>query len=389
MLSAAYIITSSDTAVFRIKAGVRSDDWVFEEIHLLAAEKVLLRILEREPSIAKGQQGDTLTEAINTPKGHCLEAFLNYCLRQVRLYNKRKEPGSRFWKHIQHVFDSQLSQCRNDNFEFSALAGAYLPNLIYLNQAWVTRNINKIFSNHYEANWRCAMEGYAYVNKVHKSIYDLLKKHGHFEKALDVEFEDALFREKIIQSITVGYLRGNEKLTGSKSLFAEILRRWNQKVISEVISFFWMLRDTKLDEQTRQLVLDFWKWCYEKISGHEDSNTQVLADLNLLTVFLREVSEENKKWLLQSSPFVDERHHSSFLLEYLEKLVDQSPEEVAAVYLQMLTRTTPGYREQDIRSIVEKLYRKGVQEKANDISNHYARKGYPELLRDIYKQHIG
>jgi len=104
-------------------------------------------------------------------------------------------------------------------------------------------------------------------------------------------------------------------------------------------------------------------------------------------VFLNKISNENKDWLLQSAPYVDEAHHSSFFLEYLDRLVDQSAEQVADVYLKMLTRTTPTYNENEVRSIVEKLYQKGLTNKANDICNEYARRGLPELLRDTYDRY--
>jgi hypothetical protein len=90
-------------------------------------------------------------------------ALVNYSLRQARLSDKRENNHEVFWDRIQPVFDRELGQCRGINFEFSALAGRFLPNLFYLSKEWVRTNTDLIFSLSYEANWRCAMQGHAYV----------------------------------------------------------------------------------------------------------------------------------------------------------------------------------------------------------------------------------
>jgi hypothetical protein len=371
-----------------IKAGTSEDQSLFEDKNLPKVETILFTLVQREVPTATGEEGDTLTEAINTPKGRSLEALFHYALYKARLYKEKKEKNSlnRAWKTIQHVFDHELEQCKDTNIEFSAIAGAYLLNLFYLSETWVRSHFNEIFSADYPINWRSALEGYAYVNIVNPDIYKLLRKHGHFRRALNRDFKNPRIREIIIQNITVGYLRAYERLTGEKSLFAEILKQWRQTDISEVVSFFWMLRDARPKIKTQKRILDFWKWCYKKIDGNEESNRKILSDLNLLTVFLKAISKEHKEWLFQSAPYVDEAHHSSFFLEYMDRLVNHNPREIAEVYLKMLTGTVPTYKESDVRSIVKKLYESGLTQQANAISNEYARRGLPELLRDLFDQ---
>jgi hypothetical protein len=377
-------ITSAISSL--IQAGVKDDEWAFEERHLAPAEQIILGILDKEPLTARGQSGDALTDAMNTPRGRCLEAFFNYALRQNRLLDKRREDRRPLLQRIHPVFDRELQLCQGKNFEFSALAGAYLPNLLYLNRSWTEQNIDKIFSLDYELNWRCAMEGYAYVNTVYDDIYKILKEHAHYQKALDTEFEDSHVRETVIQNICVAYLRGIEDL--KEGLFAKLLREWRQDDISEIIRFFWMFRDEDLKQETRNLILSFWRWCYEKITGHEDEHGAILSDLTLLTLFLSDTSEEQRGWLLQASPYVDERHNSSFFLEYLDGLADRTPEAVAEIFLKMLTVTAPEYKKEDIQSIVRKVYEAGMKAKANEICDAYARQGSYETLRAFTKSTI-
>ncbi|MBI1927550.1 hypothetical protein HYR99_25320 [Candidatus Poribacteria bacterium] len=369
-----------------IKAGVQSDEWAFEETHLPTAERVILRILEKEPSRAEGRDGDALTEAMNTPKGRCLEALINFSLRP-RLADKQKNDHSDFWAHIQPAFDRELDLCENDNLEFSALAGMYLPNLYDLSKDWVTANIDRIFSVDYPENWRCAMEGYSHTVP-YKEIHRLLREHGHLKRGLETDFKNPNVRKKLIQHISVAYLWGLESLSGEQSLFAKILREWHQDDITEIIFFFWRNRESvKREESVSTLILDFWKWCYERIREHEEENAEILSNLNRLAAFLTEISDEQKSWLMPSAPYVDDRYHDLYFLEYLNPLTDNNPEAVADVYIEMLTRTVPTIMHENIRSIVEKLYKAGLREKANYIANAYACKGYPDLLRALYEQY--
>ena len=268
------------------------------------------------------------------------------------------------------------------------MAGWYLPNLYYLSTDWIAENINQIFSIDYDINWRCAMEGYSYFRGVDDAIYHILRKHGHLTRGLQTDFRNPNVRKKLIQDISVAYLRGLETLPNETSLFAKVLQAWRREDISEIILFFSKNHIAiKLEDSTHALVLDFWRWCYEKIHGQEKENAEILSDLNLLAVFLKEgISEEQKSWLIQSAPYVEERYHSWRFLEYLNALVDKNPEAVADIYIEMLTRTVPDMRE-EVRSIVEKLYQAGLREKTNHIANEYGRKGYSDLLRDLYEQY--
>jgi len=371
-----------------IKAGVQNNEWAFAETHLPTAERIILRILEKEPSTAEGRDGDALTEAMNTPKGRCLEALINISLRQARLTDKQKNDYSDFWAHIQSTFDHELEQCKNANFEFSALAGMYLPHLHDLSTEWVEANIDRIFSSvDYPENWRCAMEGYSHTAP-YKEIHRLLREHGHLKRGLETDFKNSEVRTKLIQHVSVTYLWGLESLSGEQSLFAKILREWRQEDISTIIFLFWEnYNDIKGEDRAYALILDFWKWCYERIQGHEEENAGVLSDLNLLAAFLTEISDEQKSWLMQSAPYVNDRYHDLYFLEYLNVLADKNPEAVADIYIKMLTRTVPTIMHENIRSIVEKLYKAGLREKANYIANAYACKGYPDLLRELYEQY--
>lgn len=371
-----------------VSCGVSNDDWAFDETYLPLAEQIVFKIIKNEPPTAKGRDDDALTEAMNTPKGRCIESLVAYSLRKARLLESKGQDRKAFWARIQKVFDDELAQCVGGNYEFSALAGRNILQLHYLSYEWLKERFNDIFSLQSEKNWRCAMQGYSYVNLVHPDIYALLKNNGHLQKVLNVTWRNKDVRKKIIQQIAVQYIGGKEELTG-ESLFADILRGWKEKDISEIIWQFWVGRNQKLSENQRGRILEFWKWCSDKIRTHEEENARILSDLLQLTCYLSEMGQDEEAMLIQAAPYADVGHHSSFFIEYLSALSAQSPKAVANVFLAMLTKTVPSFQEEDIVSIVNSLYSNGLKDEANKIANIYTMKGY-EFLRAVYsKNNLG
>jgi len=109
--------------------------------------------------------------------------------------------------------------------------------------------------------------------------------------------------------------------------------------------------------------------------------------LNLLAVFFDQLQTEKVNWLKQSIKYVEERYHSSFLLEYFDKLADINPKDVGNIFLIMIEKSIPWYKQENIQSIVEKIYKAGFKnEIANLICDRYARAGF-EFLTEIYKKY--
>lgn len=368
-----------------IESGVNDDRWVFDETFLPLAEKILFRIMDKELGL-KQYDDDMISIAINTAKGNAISAVIQYSLRVARLLDGRQENRDTAWQRVQVVLNKELDSCKNENFEFSALCGLYLPNLYYLNKEWVKEHIDLLFSSEYESNWRSAIQGYAGVGTFYKNIYLLLKEHGDFERALVSKFKTDFVREKIVQSISTAYLFGMESTESPESLFAKVLAVWNEDDIREIISVFWMYRDSKLSDEVRDRILEFWGFCYEKIGREKTLNKSILSDLNLLAVFLKEISATEKQWLSQAIDFVDENHNSSFYLDYLDEIATKDLDTAADLLKIVIENKTPIYKGEKIHNIVTKLYDKGghQKERADQIVDLYSKNYDPELLQPLF-----
>lgn len=370
-----------------IKSGTRSDEHAFDASLLPLAQEVVAEILRRQPSDAEGKDDDALNEAINTAKGGAVEALFNLALRRARLAHQTEKDHRPVWDELKPIFERELEKCKDANFEFSALAGNYLANLYFLSNDWTVSNINRIFSTEYERNWSCAMQGFAYVSVFYEQVYKLLAANGHLKQVISGEHKGRNVREKVLQQIAIGYVRGIESLPPQQGLFADVLLQWKHQDLKELIWFFWTLRGERSDEQLARRIMDFWRWCYENVKGKEEENAELLSKLTFFAAFLTQIDAEAEQWLLQAAPWAEVDYNATFLIEVLDSLADSTPANVAKVYKAMLTRSTPTFDPEHIRSTITKLYASGLSGDADEICNTYAERGALELVRDIYESH--
>lgn len=124
-----------------------------------------------------------------------------------------------------------------------------------------------------------------------------------------------------------------------------------------------------------------------RINETTSEHRAVLSDLGLLTVFLKELSEEQEKWLLGIAPAIGVNHNTDFLIEYLEKLADVSPRQVGEITLEVVRNDKPYYDfENRYESIIKKLLKTPYHKLAAEICNQ---PGLIELasITEIYNEY--
>ena len=114
------------------------------------------------------------------------------------------------WQEMQPVFDEEIGGCRNDNFEFSTLAGAYVANLHYLSSDWLHHNFKRIFPTEFLENCMSALDGLAYA-PAQRPIYQELVDAQIIEWALNHEMKGIHARENLVQRICFGVPFGSRR----------------------------------------------------------------------------------------------------------------------------------------------------------------------------------
>lgn len=234
--------------------------------------------------------------------------------------------------------------------------------------------------------------------QVYPELYWLLKSHGHYEKGIVTGFRKEI-QARLVDHICIGYLRGKEEISDSKSLIHQSLDRWIAEDVLEMIRFFLMQRKYLLENKNfvtldakrqtfehKQKIQAFSIEIYDRVKGItnlSEDDKRILSRNGLLLCFLDKIDQTTLPVLELSTKFVNDTD-GIFFVEYLDKLADSSPAEVGSIFLGLSTHLISYTREKGIRSIVSKLYANGQKNLADKICNTYFMRGI-EFLRDLYE----
>lgn len=316
--------------------------------------------------------------------------MINYSLRYAQL--NRKEQEDRWVESIKADFEKRLNREFESSLEFSVILGEYLPNLCYLDKPWVKNNINRIFPKDKEIYWKAAFTGYlSYSSRIYKEIYLLLRENKHYDKAVNTDFQDKHITVRLVQHICNSYIEGWEMLADRNSLICKLIKNKNATQLSEIVNFFWMLRD-KLTDKIKAKVKPLWGELFEIVSQNIENPEykKVISELSKWLSLIDEIDDEMLEWLKLSAKHIGGfAIDISFFVEYLLKHAPTEPEKVGEIYLELLSSDIyPDYKKEDRVSIVQILYEKGQKELADRICNMYGAEGY-DFLRELYEKHKG
>ena len=341
-----------------IELGTQSDDHAFSAALLPQAQRILGVLLDRQLGAEFKLDSDAVSIAINSPRGRCLEAFINLTLRACRLAKSEDERAG-IWARFERRYDSELARVRSHEYEFATLVVNYLPNFLYMSRDWLLRHLNGIFDGGDEQQWLCAMQAYAYVNTVYPEIYRHLKDGGHFARALDDTRLKDRVDEKIVQNIAIAYLVGIEELGDQNGLLRHLLRRRKLSELSQLVWFFWTMRKDGEDEDVRRKVFELWPHILAALDLDTRDGRKLASRLCDWTVFVQEVDQTNKALILSVAPFAEEDYHSSELLETIARISERQPNEAHEIWMRLLETAQPDFPMEAVRQALGNILHHG------------------------------
>ena len=379
-----------------IQDGTRDDSWPFPENYFELAEELLDMITDK--LLVEEDVGDrsAVSRALNTSYGHVITAMMLLSLREARVEKKKDVKKDVVWNPSK--YEALLQKGITEAF---TLFGQYMPNFTYLNKSWVKERMKEFEALPSEdIRWQSFMEGYLFGPRVYQDLYKLMGK--HYLKAIEIGLRQQNVEERLIDHITIGYLRGNESLKGTDSLFRKIIDKWDYSKLDKIIGFFWSQsrylaeegekkKESEPNKKVREKIIDFWQWTYKNRDmikeRLKDDYGKMLSDLSRLTVLLDKIDSKNSKWLLLSAAHAGMGFDSSFFIEYLNKFEDrENVRFLGKIFLEMLSASNPTCDKKHIEEIVERIYRFGNKAEADEICEIYGKRGF-EFLRPFYEKY--
>jgi hypothetical protein len=182
-------------------------------------------------------------------------------------------------------------------------------------------------------------------------------------------------------------LRDFESLDDKKGLMSKLLNEGTLPQLSEIVGFFWFLRNDLTDE-IRSKVKPLWRELYHVLASKKDDPTyrEVMAGMAKWLSLIQDIDDETLEWLLLSAKCFRADYETTFFVEYLSQHATKSPKQVGRIYLQMLgSGIYPQYQVDHIQETVRTIYGSD-KETADRICNLYSARGI-DFLRSIYDEH--
>jgi hypothetical protein len=342
-----------------LRAGTKQDEHAYPSDLLPRTQLIIGSLLEGEPAVDTPAD-DSMTQALNTPKGRIIEALYSQTLRAARVSDRQHSSHREAWEAISPIFDAELAKCKNANYEFSTLAGTYLPQLQYLDATWTSERVDLIFPSQYEANTVSALDGLAYASFT-RQVYEVLAEHGIINRALDLELKGRSARGKLVERIGAAYLWGLERLDGSA--FRKLFDTGTAEDFEVLVRVFWMIRNENLADEQRRLILTFWSRTFEWAQHQTQVPDRFLSTLSLLATHIRTLGRDERRLLEDVAPHVCAGYEAYEFVAELLRLAAQDPAAITTVLQSMVAAHAPDYDYEDrLRSLLEFLAAHGERE---------------------------
>ncbi len=378
-----------------IEDGARDDKRFFDKNYFDKIEEIFDQMFllvqgEKYPDT----QREALTYAMNTSLGKVVESYVIFSFRVFKDQGKQENWGN---LRYERFFEKGIEAC--------IWFGCYLPQIKCLDEEYTKGKIEYFSQKDVsDFEWQMFMEGYLTGARVYRDLYGLMRP--NYLKAIESTVFKGRTDDRLVEHICIAYLQLGEALSqnnenGQPSLFWKMLNeadtpdtrsRW-----SEVAGFFWSISGRRLkkeendeeqekpSEDIKKKVLAFWEWTVAEQgfvkSKLGDDYFSFLSRMAELTIWLDRIDDATEKRLMLSAPFIETEHRSAFFVEYLTKFDDEeSVRRIGKIFLKVLDRSTPTFRQEDIQLIVDRLYKIGekdptVKADADNICHTYGRRG--------------
>ncbi len=344
-----------------LRSGTRDDEWAYPEVLLPRAWLLIEGLLENLEQASEADE-DAMHQAINARKGKAIEALFSHALRECRVSDRTSGVHTDVWGRMRPTFERELAKCKDGNFEFSTLIASYIANIDYIDHDWLQASIEHIFPQQFMDNFTCALEGLAYAPAT-RPIYALLLERGVLDFALRSDLKGRHSREKLIERVVLAFLWGDEELNGPR--FSFLFESDKEEDIVEASRFFWSVSNQELTADQVERVLCFWVRCIEWSRNASEPPVKLLSSLSPLSCYIDSVADREKELLHAVAPYIDVNYNAVEFIEQLDRLADDNPVEVSAVFKDVLNSHKPISDYQDrLKSLLTKLDASGLHDDA-------------------------
>ncbi len=372
-----WVNTVVNTFGWLIKHNVRRDDDRIPMTILPAIKNILLLLLKKVDK--QNRTYDDLPMMVSNNPQCVILASLLECEVQMSITQFENE-DVKWEEDIKKLFTNILKE--TPSVQLYAVIGVYLPQLNYLDKAWVKGNVDLILPENNEYWEACFSMYLIYQNQVYFGLYNLLKEKGHYKKALNSDNLKSEVRKRLIGHICLEFDESPQNLDDEDSLMRFLLEQQNVNNLTEVIDTFWKWGHKSKQDET--CVKKLWKRllqiCQKNIE--QDDFKKLAGRLCHWIPLLEKIGNKSFERIKFSLVHIES---TMFLFEDLLCHIEKTPKKVGDLlleYAKFQSSSTWQYTPDELKSITEYLYENDHKDLANTICDVFGKLGYE--LGDIY-----
>lgn len=328
-----------------------------------------------KPSGENEDNFDPVTRSLNSVRGmamHCLVAFGLYENRIAKESNK-DNASEKMSPFVKRGLTRKLNKSNDPCLGVHSVFGQYFPQINYLDDEWVSENINKIFplANSKFKYWYAAWNSYLSYSDVFKETFPKLI--SQYDRYLDCLYDSVLDEKKypkdnkISSHLLKAYLLNLIDIDSEDNLLIKYYQKSDDKSRSHGV--FWLSQVLESQKPSSEDSIwiktwKLWKWRLEEVSPDEgmDDNQEELSSYARLLKSIPEGIEFSEVYpvLKGTLNYIGRDFEAGLILEYLGMNCSDYSELANSILLEMIKSQKELYiRDQSI-DLIRKILSSAV-----------------------------
>jgi hypothetical protein len=305
------------------------------------------------------------SDILNSNEGQFYTSIIIFSLKIAR--DKLNHDEELRWNfELKEIIENDLNNKKS--FQLFEVIGKYLPNLFYLDENWIKSKLSFLFMNDMDIYVESALIGYFSNHTVYLKIFEELHNLGVIEKALNYTFDEQTSK-KVVEFICFAFISDR-----NHELINKIIDDGNYKQKQKLIQFF-QNRGNEKDINVEKHIVPLWHKLLASLNKKEFKplyiellqwmNTLKTIDKETYDLIINTINE------IETIPM-----YSTDVIRNLYKLAEVNLKETAKILILLLRKFDIYiYQNEKMISIVESVYKSGLNIKANEIVNILGEKG--------------
>ena len=329
--------------------------------------KVIINIFEilKEKIKYYNFKEPNIPDILNSNEGQFYTSIIIFSLKIAR--DKLNDDEELRWNFgLKEIIENDLNNKKS--FQLFEVIGKYLPNLFYLDENWIKDKLKYLFMEEFDIYVKSAYVGYFSNHTVYLKIFEELDNIGVIEKALNQNFEEKT-NNKIVEFICFAFISDKNHESINK-----IIDDGNYKQKQKLIQFF-QNRGNGKDIDIEKHIIPLWNKLLVSLNKKEFKplHFELLQWINTIKTIDEEVNDLIIKTIneIETIPM-----YNTDVIRNMYKLAEVNLKETSKILILLLKKFNIYiYQNEKMISMVESIYKLGLNTDANEIVNILGEKG--------------